>query len=125
VRTDTAIILTKIQSNHNNLGDCYTGWLRDKPRIGEQLLMDTREEGLLVTTAIRTLRFLSDRTIEFDTKNSTYRIDYLKDDSGEEVYLNPEQAEVMEVFTRRGTTSKLSILGSLIELVQKLKGHHA
>lgn len=123
MRTDLPAVLTKIKSNHNGLSrDFYTGWLVEKPRVGEQVHMDTREEGALWTTPVKAIRFISSDEIEFDTKNSSYRLQYTSNELGNEVYISPIEAAILSVFLMDGIVSNLAMIGTLKALEKKLLG---
>lgn len=127
MKTDLEVVLTKLRSSHTYVRrDGYTGRLITKPRVGGCFEMDTIEEGLFITTPITTLRFLTDTAIEFDTANSTYRIDYLrKREDGGEIGVTPLEKDVLNVFFDRQITGHLAIIGTLRDLVNKLLGRHA
>lgn len=123
MRTNLAVILEKVTSSHSNLDrSAYTGWLTDRPKVGERLVMNTREADQLVTTPVKTVRFVSDSEVEVDTTNSTYRLTYIKEGAGETICLTSSEREVLEVLTKQGFTSNLAIIGFLRLLEMKLRG---
>lgn len=123
MRTKTAAILEKIKSNHNNLGrKVYTGWLSEKPHVGEQVYMETYEEGGLLTTPVITMRFISESEVEFDTRNSVYRLTYIQEDI-EEFYITPLETSILSVFTQNRITNNLAVIYTLKELINKLIGN--
>lgn len=124
MRSNLSAVLEKVKSSHDNLSrDTYTGWMRDKIHVGEQVVMDTREEGMLVTTAVKTVRFISENVVEFDTRNSTYRLTYVKEDhTGEEFYITQLERDLLQVFVQQKISSNLAIIGYLKELTKKLCG---
>lgn len=126
MRTNVLAVLVKVKSVHNNVKkDVYTGWLHDKPSIGCRFEMATREEGLLRTTEVKVIRFISENVTEFDTGNSTYRLTYVKDDLlGDEFYISPLERDLLEVFVKQHITSNLAIIGYLKELEKKLCGNY-
>lgn len=124
MRTNLQAILTKVQSNHSNLSrEYYTGWLFDRPCVGQQLHMNTREEGQLWTTPIKTVRFIAENEVEFDTQNSTYRLHYVSEDTiGSEVCLTPLEADILSVFVKHHIPGRLNIISFMRDLEKKLCG---
>lgn len=124
MRTNLEAVLTKVRSTHNNIpGDHFTGWLTDKPSVGKVFLMETREVGKLWTTPVTTVRFISDGAVEFDTRNSTYLLEYVRRiEDGEELYITPLESEILSVFSSNGVHDSIAIIPALKALVQKLLG---
>lgn len=122
----TTVIFEKIRSTHDRLDrNVYTGYITDQPHIGEQFTIDTREAGRLWTTPVKVVRYLNDREVEFDTKNSTYKLTYIKEDYvGEEIALEYLEKELVMVFAREGVASMLSMIGTLKSLADKLARIH-
>lgn len=76
--------LTKIKSTHNNIGDDpITGEANALPIVGFIFTMVHPRPGLqlhtrrLVTTEVTDLVFIDETTYEFQTKNSTYKLEIL------------------------------------------------
>ena len=125
MRTNLPVILTKLKSTHNLLNrDVYTGWLHERPMIGESLWMETREEGRLHTSTIKNIHFNHDGSVEFDTRNSTYKLEYVSDDD-EKVYLSPLENDLLGVLTKYEYATKLQMIEQLRALVQKLLTNRA
>lgn len=116
-----AAVLTKVRSTHDMLElDTYTGYVLDRPAIGESFYMQTREEGALWTTPVKVIRFLSECEVEFDTRNSTYKLTYV--DSSNKYYISPMENDELNVFTHYGVADKLGMIQGLRNLERKLCG---
>lgn len=118
-----SVILTKVRSNHCNLPNIrYTGWSEDKPKVGQRFEMVTREDGELQTTPVEAMRFLSDTETEFDTRNSTYRVEYVRSKPMDKVYLDPLESDILSTLTEHGIVDILGMIARLRQLVDKLVG---
>lgn len=117
-------ILTKLRSNHNNLNlDQYTGLVKHGPTVGEQFFMETDEEGGLYTTPVQTVRYMGENEVEFDTRNSSYRLEYMRQrEEGEELHITALESDILAVFSSHGIHDSRAILRQLAPLVRKLLG---
>lgn len=76
--------LTKVRSTHNNLRTpTIDGWFEKPPTVGEdfEFLAPPLESGsirMIWTTSVRDVTELALGSVEFKTKNSTYRLDVRK-----------------------------------------------
>lgn len=125
MRTDLSVVLTKVRSTHSNLnGNCFTGWTNARPSIGSRFYMVTGVDEMLGTTPIKAIRFTSENEVEFDTKNSTYKLQYVKDQVGigDEVSLTPLQVELMALCLQYGVSSNLAVVAVVKDLESKLCG---
>lgn len=80
----TNILLTKIESNHNNVRTkTMEGETRRLPQVARSFLIFAKGGGLKIkgsdrmihTTQVREIRLFDDFTIIFKTRNSTYKLE--------------------------------------------------
>jgi hypothetical protein len=74
--------LTKVKSNHRVADGSFEGFFVFPPKKGDHFLFYTPAQvgqGSILTTRLQEVRTLERGTIEFDTKNSTYRLERLSE----------------------------------------------
>lgn len=117
------VIFRKFTSTHSKLCDVlYKGWAAYKPSVGSCFALYDKQKLIILTTAVKTVRYNHDGTMEFDTKNSTYHLTFIST-GDEKVYLDPIENDLVSTFARHGITTKMDMIEKLRILDLKLCGN--